>query len=349
MKKETFKSKYRILKKNNINNDNDFGEAKIVEFPNNFISNDEILETKITLDKDINTGYSTHAVFNGIRIEYRNLKLLEPLEAEVSLNFPYFKMHFSLEGAYSYEAHNSKSLDFNVSEEHHQLYYFPEVKEGIISYHHQNITNKTLEITLSLDFIYRVFRNSWDVLDILGDAIKKEVPFVFGDSSKKISPEIYTVIQQIKNCNVKKGLKRAYLEAKVIELLVLQINDLEEIKSSNYLKNLQVKHFVKIKAAKAFIEANIDSNLTIPFIAKNVGLNINYLKTEFKELYNETIFQYLTNLRMEQANDLVKYTKLPITEIANKVGYTYAQHFTKAFKKHFEKTPSKLRKEALTN
>ena len=344
MKKKNFKSKYTIIKhvfEKGIDTKKKL-KSSFVEFPNNFASEDKIIETTINLDHEINSGFSKHYVFNGIRIEYRNLNLLTPLEAEVSLNFPYFKMHFLLDGYYSYKASNSKSLDIHIPKGQHQIYFFPEIKEGIMTYGSENITNKTLEITLSLGFIYRVFRNSWEVLDVLGDAIKKDIPSVFGGSSQVISPEIYSVIQQIQNSNFKTNLQKAYLEAKVIELLVLQINDLEKVKNTSY--NNEIKHFSKIKAAKAFIAANIDSNLTIPFIAKNVGLNVNYLKSEFKELYGETIFQYLTSLRMQHAYDLINYTDLPVAEIATRVGYKYPQHFTKTFKKYYLKTPSELRK-----
>jgi len=345
LEKQVFKAIYTITKpvveNNKIEQKN--REVRIVEYPNNFTSNEGIIETTNILKHEFNSGFSKHFVFNGIRIEYRSLKLPVPLEAEVSLNFPYFKMHFSLEGNYSYKATNSKSLDLSLSKGQHQIFYFPEVREGIMSYTSKNITNKTLEITLSLDFIYRAFRNNWEVLGILGKAIKKETPFVFGKKGEIISSEIYLVIQQIKNCIVKKEFRKAYLETKVIELLLLQMNDLEKVK--NIPLNIpEVKYFSEIKAAKIFIEKNIENNLTIPLIAKNVGLNINYLKSGFKALYNETIFQYLTSLRMQHANDLIKHTDYPISEIANKVGYKHPQHFTKTFKKHFIKTPSELRK-----
>jgi len=345
LKNHNFKTNYTILKSSTTDesiNDRSI-ENKVVEFPNNFLSKeDKVVETIIQLDHHLNTGYSKHLIFNGIRIEHRNLNLLSPIEAKVSLNFPYLKMQFSLDGHYSYKSSNNKSLDVNVKKGHHQIFYFPELKNGIVSLSSKGKHYKSFEISLSLDFIHRAFRNSWEVLDLLGYAIKKETPLVYGIKSQVISPEIYLVIEQITNCNVKNELRRTYLEAKVIELLILQINDL--YKSNNKDLNPEVKHYSKIKAAKIFIEDNIDSDLTIPIIAKKVGLNINYLKTEFKELYNQTIFQYLTLLRMEHADHLIKYTNLTVSEIAQKVGYKYPQHFTKTFKKFSGKTPSVIRK-----
>ena len=317
---------------------------KTTEYPNDFLSKNEIIETVTTLDYNLFSGFAKRLVFNGIRIEHRNFNLLSPLEAEVSLNFPYFKMQFCLDGYYSYKASNSKSLDVCVTKGQHQLFYFPEVKEGIVNLGSKSTNSKSLEITLSLNFIYRVFKNSWEVLDLLGGAIKKDIPLVYGTNSQVISKEMHSVIKQIQNCKVKKELQKAYLEAKVIELLVLQINDLSGAHDITH-DTSQIKHIAKIKEAKAFIETNIDSELTIPCIAKRVGLNVNYLKAEFKELYNETIFQHLTNLRMEHAKHLIVYSDCSIAEIANKVGYKYAQHFTKAFKKFSGITPSLLRKE----
>jgi len=124
VKKTKFKTTYKIVKPVVRN-------TKTVEYPNNFESNGKILETKITLENDINNGFSKHFVFDGIRLEYRDLQIKSPLIAEVSTNFPYLKMQFSINGSCSYTTSN---LNIDVQRGHHQLFFIPEVKNTLVTF-----------------------------------------------------------------------------------------------------------------------------------------------------------------------------------------------------------------------
>jgi len=53
--------------------------------------------------------------------------------------------------------------------------------------------------------------------------------------------------------------------------------------------------------------------------------------------------EYIFNYRMNQASILLKNTHLPVSEIANKVGYPDALNFSKAFKKSYGINPTNYR------
>ncbi len=59
--------------------------------------------------------------------------------------------------------------------------------------------------------------------------------------------------------------------------------------------------------------------------------------------------KYLINLRMYKATLLLKSTKLPIGEVANKVGYTDSLLFSKTFSKYFSMSPLNYRNNKLSN
>jgi len=66
----------------------------------------------------------------------------------------------------------------------------------------------------------------------------------------------------------------------------------------------------------------------------------------FKELVGHPMFEYLTNLRLQRAKELLVETRLPLYEIANRVGYESDMAFTKTFKKHTGTTPTRYRKQS---
>ncbi len=68
------------------------------------------------------------------------------------------------------------------------------------------------------------------------------------------------------------------------------------------------------------------------------------LAKRFKELVGQTMFEYLTDLRMQRARVMLADSVKPIHEVANSVGYESDLAFTKVFKKRSGMTPTRFRK-----
>ncbi|YAF95181.1 MAG: helix-turn-helix domain-containing protein [Nodularia sp. CChRGM 3473] len=71
-----------------------------------------------------------------------------------------------------------------------------------------------------------------------------------------------------------------------------------------------------------------------------VGLNDCTLKQSFKSVFGTTVFAYLYDLRMEQAQLLLQENRMNITEVAKTIGYTNSRSFATAFKRKFGISPS---------
>lgn len=99
----------------------------------------------------------------------------------------------------------------------------------------------------------------------------------------------------------------------------------------------------KIQEAMNFIQNNFRETITIPQIAKEVGINQCYLKKGFKEMYGKTIYSMVQTLRMEMAHEFLKNSSLNILDIALEVGYTNAASFSTAFKQFYGYSPQQLR------
>lgn len=74
-------------------------------------------------------------------------------------------------------------------------------------------------------------------------------------------------------------------------------------------------------------------DLSVSEIAEKFGMTVSYLGSVYKKINNESISQYISNVRIEQAKRLLRETDLKIGEIAEKVGYGDVYYFSKKFKK----------------
>lgn len=84
-------------------------------------------------------------------------------------------------------------------------------------------------------------------------------------------------------------------------------------------------------------------DLSLHKIASNFGLSEGYLSHFFKDQVGENFLSYLENERIKHACELLKNEKLPISDIAMKVGYNSAQSFRRAFKRVKGVNPTTLR------
>lgn len=98
-----------------------------------------------------------------------------------------------------------------------------------------------------------------------------------------------------------------------------------------------------IRDTERFISENYDEKITIQDIADEVYLTPQYLCKVFKDETGTTINNYITDMRMEKAKELLMDRNLKLYEIAAQVGYRDPNYFTRVFKRYFKMSPSEYR------
>ncbi|OAD46544.1 AraC family transcriptional regulator [Polaribacter atrinae] len=284
-------------------------------------------------------GTQTEICINGLRIIIRDLKT-ENYNIDVQHDFPLFKLQFEIEGYSHYVPLNSSQTEIFIPDAHYNLFYLPEVN-GNLNY--KTKSRKTLEILFTEQYLKDIIGSNFkQILHKLGAAISNKTPFLMWKKSKPISIELKKHINQIINCKYPDDLKKAYLEAKINELLIQLLAKTNE---ENYEKEnslLPIEDYNNILKISEYIHINLEKSLTITELAATIGVNTSKLKHDFKVIYATTIFKYITKNRMEKAKELILEKNCNITEAAYKVGYKHSQHFTVAFKKIYGYLPSKL-------
>ena len=98
-----------------------------------------------------------------------------------------------------------------------------------------------------------------------------------------------------------------------------------------------------IQEAINFINSNYMKSITVNDIAEHVNLSRSYLYKMFMKNLKVSPQKYLINLRMYKATLLLKGTRIPIGEVASKVGYSDSLLFSKTFSKYFSMSPLNYR------
>ncbi|MGI6006826.1 MAG: response regulator transcription factor [Ruminococcus sp.] len=99
-----------------------------------------------------------------------------------------------------------------------------------------------------------------------------------------------------------------------------------------------------VKLVKAYIQEHYTEPIKLEELAELVGFNSAYLSTMFKKETGQTITEYILEVRMEQARELLKQKDIKINDIPEMIGLGDAKYFAKQFKKVSGLTPSQYRK-----
>lgn len=277
---------------------------------------------------------------DGLHIVHRQVNLTEEFSMEVEHDFPFLKMHFELYGCSSFVRNNKGSKDAYIPNGTHQLMYFPEVK-GTLTY--PKGTRYTLEILMSLSYLKKILGEDLSVLKSFGLEVKRNQPVKLGDISRPISPAMAYVIMQIVQCKLVGISKKIFVEAKIMELLCLQL-ECFQTEICPLISVCQKEDVEKLHFVREYLEQHTDQNLSMDQLARLSGLNSFKLKKGFKENFGQTVFGYWTEVKLQKARMMLIEEEMAIAEVSHKIGYKNPQHFTAAFKRHFGFVPSLLKR-----
>lgn len=93
-----------------------------------------------------------------------------------------------------------------------------------------------------------------------------------------------------------------------------------------------------------YMEANYSSHITLEELANFVHLHPNYLCAVFKRNSGQTPFAYLNTLRIRKARLLLNQGQLSIAQVAEQVGFSNIDHFSRTFRQIQGISPNGYRK-----
>ncbi len=101
----------------------------------------------------------------------------------------------------------------------------------------------------------------------------------------------------------------------------------------------------EILATQEYINRNYSSTLSVEMLASQVYLTPDYLSRLFKKSTKKSLSQYIRQVRMEKASELLRTTSLKVIDIGIEVGYPNYSYFCQSFREYYGKSPEKYRRE----
>ncbi|MBD1381531.1 response regulator [Metabacillus arenae] len=116
------------------------------------------------------------------------------------------------------------------------------------------------------------------------------------------------------------------------------------IKTFDYLNNHRISSKDKlILEVKKYLEDCFNQPIFLDEIANLFHISPPYLSSLFSKKTKMTIFEYITEIRITKAKELLRTTNYKIIEICDQVGYENQRYFNQVFKKQVGTTPSEYR------
>ena len=100
----------------------------------------------------------------------------------------------------------------------------------------------------------------------------------------------------------------------------------------------------KIMQARDYIDENYASDLNMAVVSNYVSMNYSLFSYSFKQYTGQNFVNYLKEVRIGKAKELLTGTDLKVIEISQMVGYDNEKHFMKTFKALCGVSPREYRK-----
>ena len=106
---------------------------------------------------------------------------------------------------------------------------------------------------------------------------------------------------------------------------------------------LQNKKDIRVQEILEWIGNNYNQDIALDDVAEQMGLSATYASKQIKAYTGTNVVNYINNLRIEHAKELLETTKMSSNEIGAYVGFRYSQSFIRSFRKIVGMTPGNYR------
>ncbi|MBQ3202449.1 MAG: helix-turn-helix transcriptional regulator [Clostridia bacterium] len=225
----------------------------------------------------------------------------------------------------------SGSAVFHIDQE---LY---EVQEGDLIIANRNELHAGYSIAVPYDASLLVFDPS-DLSWELGEKNLRFQSLIRGDTTvRRMMLDIFYAWQQ------EELGYRALCRAKVTELLVYLCRHyaVENLPAKDLLKRR--RNLERLRPALEYIEQNYSERISVNQLAQLLCLSPDRLGHLFRDGVGQAPLQYINEIRLRKAMNLLKTEEYTVTEVAQTVGFFDYNHFGRLFRRRYGCTPNQVR------
>ncbi|WP_372752533.1 helix-turn-helix domain-containing protein [Mariniflexile sp.] len=226
-------------------------------------------------------------------------------------------------GIFSNSAKNKTYLFFEKNEE---------VKVSMITVDVLSVSDKELKNHLQNTFLINQENN--------------QLAYI-GSLNLKISEKI----EHLNSINQKGLIRNLLINSTVYLILALELEQHKDdlMNAENSLSSLSQSDMEALRDISEFIRNYPEIQYSLKYLSKKSGLSPIKLQEGFKIMHNRTVTDFIRNVRVEAAENLIRTSELNISEIVYTIGLTSRSYFSKIFKakyncspKHYQNSQNRL-------
>ena len=99
-----------------------------------------------------------------------------------------------------------------------------------------------------------------------------------------------------------------------------------------------------IRRTQLYISQHLRQKLSVPEVARHVGVSASYLTALFQKHLHIAPGEYIRRLKLQESKQMIREGKLNFTAIAEELNYSTVHHFSRQFKEKFGITPTEYAK-----
>ena len=145
------------------------------------------------------------------------------------------------------------------------------------------------------------------------------------------------ILKPVNPEEVEKSIRHAYAQMESQKQLAEVAAEEQETENNGDVVMNKVRKYLKYNY--------MSYDISLDSVSEIVNMAPAYFSSRFKKCFGVNFVDYVTELRMNAAQELLKDPLRSTAEIAGMVGYDSASYFTRAFKKHTGMTPTEYRRQ----
>ncbi|NCD11631.1 MAG: AraC family transcriptional regulator [Epsilonproteobacteria bacterium] len=275
----------------------------------------------------------------GLMLCHFDLKPKENLCLYNAFEEPLLMFATFTQGGIEYEHH-----DFKLQQTFKPHYLYPVLlnRENGKSYYEKERLSCSFNLMLSPSFLSNMVEEERHPLSHLLEKLEQK-PFFEILSELPMSQKMLTQIKMLSHLNAKDPLNLFLLKSNVYELLHEWLSPLCKHDKKPYAIP-EIECFYTHKVAD-YIHENLLAPLSLEELCRIAKTNATKLQRNFKHLFHQSLFNYISAHRLEHAKNLLEQGEMDINDVAKTIGYAHQSNFTSAFAKYFGYTPKSVLKQ----
>ena len=162
------------------------------------------------------------------------------------------------------------------------------------------------------------------------------------------APEAQAICQLLQesfdDCREQKPAYQMLVKAKLLAMLSNLVRFFhEDLPEPPELPSFRHRH--QIERSMQFILKHLDSEFSLDDLAREAQMSRSYYSSSFRKLNGVSVWEYITSMRIERAQQMLETSEKSILEISGSCGYNNISNFNRAFRRVTGKTPREYRKD----